>query len=207
MTAVRKKLLFIALPAAILARRRDGGWRSKSGCAGSGTTARGTPGFFVSHPTRGQRLGINYDGWFAGVPVQINALGFRDRRATTAIEKRQARFGSCVLGDSVTFGHGAVRDDYPSLLEQQLKQWRPTVELAGLEPRRPRLQHQPGTALPPGGRSRVQAGPGHRRLLHQRLHRQRRLRRADVRPRACRAACCGCCSSTCIRTSSTSACC
>ena len=32
-----------------------------------------------------------------------------------------------MLGDSVTFGHGAVHD-YPSLLESQLKQWRADVD-------------------------------------------------------------------------------
>src|SRR5262249_51499849 len=37
---------------------------------------KGTPGFFLSHPVRGQRLAPGYRGWFAGVPVAINQLGF-----------------------------------------------------------------------------------------------------------------------------------
>jgi len=87
---------------------------------------RGTPGFLVSHPTRGQRLGYNYDGWFAGVPVRTNALGFRSERQDQ-LAKAANTFRILVLGDSVTFGHGAVHD-YPSLLERQLKAWRPEVD-------------------------------------------------------------------------------
>ena len=41
---------------------------------------RGTPGFYVSDPLLGQRLSPGYRGWFAGVPVEINSLGFRDSR-------------------------------------------------------------------------------------------------------------------------------
>lgn len=87
---------------------------------------RGTPGFLVSHPTRGQRLGINYDGWFAGVPATTNALGFRSTRADTE-QKGPNTFRILLLGDSVTFGHGAVHD-YPSLLEAELKKWRGDVD-------------------------------------------------------------------------------
>lgn len=87
---------------------------------------RGTPGFFVSDPVRGQRLSANYDGWFAGVPVHTNALGFRSTR-NDDLEKSPKTFRILILGDSVTFGHGAVHD-YPSLLEPLLKQWRPDVD-------------------------------------------------------------------------------
>ena len=87
---------------------------------------KGTPGFFVSDPVRGQRLGENYDGWFAGVPVHTNSLGFRATREYD-LKKAPATFRILVLGDSVTFGHGAVHD-YPSLLEPLLKQWRPDVD-------------------------------------------------------------------------------
>ena len=38
------------------------------------------PGFYVSDPVLGIRLNPDYDGWFAGVPARINALGFRDHR-------------------------------------------------------------------------------------------------------------------------------
>lgn len=88
---------------------------------------RGTPGFYISDPELGQRLSPGYNGWFAGVPVQINALGFRDWREY-ALEKKPGTFRILVLGDSVTFGHGALSDTtYPYLLEQRLKQWRPDI--------------------------------------------------------------------------------
>jgi len=88
---------------------------------------RGTPGFYVSDPELGQTLSPNYDGWFAGVRVRINALGFRDAR-DYQLEKKPNTFRILVLGDSVTFGHGALSDTtYPFLLEQRLKQWRPDV--------------------------------------------------------------------------------
>lgn len=41
---------------------------------------RGTPGFFLADPVRGNRLAPGYRGFFAGVPVHINSLGFRDSR-------------------------------------------------------------------------------------------------------------------------------
>lgn len=88
---------------------------------------RGTPGFFLSDPVRGNRLAPGYQGWFAGVPVRINSLGFRDWREY-ATEKRPGTFRILVLGDSVTFGHGTLDETtYPYLLEQRLKQWRPDV--------------------------------------------------------------------------------
>jgi len=89
---------------------------------------RGTPGFFESDPTRRQRLRPNYTGWFAGVPVHINRLGFRDDREYS-LEKGPSTFRLLVLGDSVTFGHGSVAEHtYPALLEQKLKAWRPDVD-------------------------------------------------------------------------------
>lgn len=89
---------------------------------------RGTPGFYMSDPILGQRLTPGYKGWFAGVPVEINALGFRDMR-DYALEKPPGTFRILVLGDSVTFGHGALSDTtYPYLFEQRLKQWRPDVD-------------------------------------------------------------------------------
>ncbi|HEX6164822.1 MAG TPA: GDSL-type esterase/lipase family protein [Vicinamibacterales bacterium] len=88
---------------------------------------QGRPGFFLTDARRGQRLSPGYEGWFAGVPVRINSLGFRDRQEYS-LEKPANTFRIIVLGDSVTFGHG-TRDDttYPYLLEQQLKKWRPDV--------------------------------------------------------------------------------
>lgn len=90
--------------------------------------SRGTPGFFVSDPVRGQRLATNYNGWFAGVPVRTNALGFRDAREYP-LAKPPGTFRIVVLGDSVTFGHGAPYEtSYPYLLEQRLRSWRPDVK-------------------------------------------------------------------------------
>ena len=88
---------------------------------------KGVPGFFLSDPVRIQRLAPGYTGWFAGVPVKINQLGFRDDREYR-LEKSPATFRVLVLGDSVTFGHGSVYEhSYPYLLEQRLKAWRPDV--------------------------------------------------------------------------------
>jgi len=120
-----RKIFFIALPAAIVAGLLMvlliEGW-----VRASWDDTRGTPGFLVSHPTRGQRLGYNYDGWFAGVPVRTNALGFRSDKQDQ-LSKAPNTFRILVLGDSVTFGHGAVHD-YSSLLERQLKAWRADVD-------------------------------------------------------------------------------
>jgi hypothetical protein len=88
---------------------------------------RGTPGFFLSDPARGQRLAAGYEGWFGGVPVKVNSLGFRDPREY-ALTKPPGAFRLLILGDSVTFGHGAqFETTYPYLLEQRLRQWRPDV--------------------------------------------------------------------------------
>ena len=89
---------------------------------------KGTPGFFLSDPVRLQRLAPGYTGWFGGVPVRINQLGFRDDREYS-LEKSPRAFRILVLGDSVTFGHGSVwAHTYPYLLEQKLKAWRPGIE-------------------------------------------------------------------------------
>jgi lysophospholipase L1-like esterase len=88
---------------------------------------RGTPGFFLSDAVRGNRLAAGYDGWFAGVPVTINGLGFRDHREYS-LAKAPGTFRILVFGDSVTFGHGTLSaTTYPYLLEQRLKAWKPDV--------------------------------------------------------------------------------
>jgi lysophospholipase L1-like esterase len=89
---------------------------------------KGQPGFLVSDPVRLEKLASNYDGWFAGVPVHTNSLGFRDSREYQ-LEKQPGTFRILVLGDSVTFGHGSVYEHtYPLLLEQKLKAWKPRVD-------------------------------------------------------------------------------
>jgi len=122
-----RKLALITLPASVIAlvivaagieawvRLR---WDPKNG----------QPGLFISDPVRGQRLAANYDGWFAGVPVRTNNLGFRDPR-DYALAKGARTFRIVFLGDSVTFGHGSVYEHtYPYLVEQHLKAWRPDVD-------------------------------------------------------------------------------
>ena len=89
---------------------------------------RGTPGLFVVDPVRGQRFAPNYNGWFAGVPVHINNLGFRDPR-DYALSKGPRTFRIVTLGDSVTFGHSSIYEHtYPYLLEQHLRKWRPDID-------------------------------------------------------------------------------
>jgi hypothetical protein len=89
---------------------------------------RGTPGLYAVDPVRGQRLTPGYDGWFAGVPVHINALGFRDTR-DYEVAKRPNTFRILILGDSVTFGHGCLFETtYPRLLEERLRAWKPNVD-------------------------------------------------------------------------------
>ena len=88
----------------------------------------GQPGLFLSDAVLGQRLAPNYDGWFAGVPVHINNLGFRNPRDFTAAKPATA-FRIVFLGDSVTFGHGSIYEHtYPYLFEQKLRAWRPDVD-------------------------------------------------------------------------------
>ena len=89
---------------------------------------KGSPGFFLPDPVRGQRLAAGYTGWFAGVPVRINSLELHDDR-DYALAKGPHTFRILVLGDSVTFGHGSVGEHtYPRLLEDQLRAWQPDVD-------------------------------------------------------------------------------
>jgi hypothetical protein len=89
---------------------------------------KGTPGFFLTDPVRGQRLAANYTGWFAGVPVHINRFELRDPREYS-LAKSANTFRILVLGDSVTFGHGSIYEhSYPYLLEQQLTTWRHDID-------------------------------------------------------------------------------
>jgi hypothetical protein len=126
MPRAARKLLLLSLPASIAAM--------VVAAAGieiwvrfSWDERRGTPGFFLSDAARGQRLAAGYTGWFAGVPVKVNSLGFRDPREYS-LAKPPGAFRILVLGDSVTFGHGAPFDTtYPYLLGQRLRKWRPDV--------------------------------------------------------------------------------
>ena len=121
------KLAAVSMPSAIvailLAAAAVEGWTRMRWDA-----TKGTPGFFLSDPSRRQRLAPGYSGWFAGVPVKINSLGLRDRREY-ALPKSADTIRVLVLGDSVAFGHGSVEEHtYPSLLEQRLRAWRPDVD-------------------------------------------------------------------------------
>ena len=122
-----RKLFFVAVPATVLAAVIAAVF-VEAWVRFAWDDRRGRPGFYVSDAVLGQRLSPNYDGWFAGVPVKINALGFRDDR-DYAIEKPAGTLRILVLGDSVTFGHGTRSDTtYPYLLEQRLREWKPEVK-------------------------------------------------------------------------------
>lgn len=122
----RRRLLLLSLPATVLSCLL-GAVLVEVWVRARWDARRGTPGFYLSDPARGQRLRPGYDGWFAGVPVRINSLGFRDTRDYT-LAKPAGTFRIIVLGDSVTFGHGTLNETtYPYLLEQRLKEWRPDV--------------------------------------------------------------------------------
>lgn len=127
MTSVKvlRKVAFIALPAGLVAAIVMA-VLVEAWVRWSWDATRGVPGFFVTDAARGQRLAENYDGWFAGVPVRTNRFGFRSTREDR-LEKAPNTFRILVLGDSVTFGHGAVHD-YPALLEDALRRWRPDID-------------------------------------------------------------------------------
>jgi hypothetical protein len=127
MASLARKLLVVAVPAAVLSIVL-GMLLVETWVRWSWDDKKGTPGFYVSDPARGQRLVPGYDGWFAGVPTRINRLGFRDDREYS-VDKTPGTFRILVLGDSVTFGHGSLYEHtYPRLLEERLRQWRPTVQ-------------------------------------------------------------------------------
>jgi hypothetical protein len=126
MPGARRKLLTVTLPTTIVVGLLCVG-AVEAWVRANWDATRGMPGFFVADAQLGQRLAPGYDGWFAGVPVRINALGFRDAREYV-LDKPPGTFRILVLGDSVTFGHGAVYEaTYPYLLEQRLRAWRPDV--------------------------------------------------------------------------------
>lgn len=127
MTRAVVKLFAVTIPAVVVASLVFAGaveaWARLRSDA-----RRGTPGFFLSDPLRRERLAPNYSGWFAGVPVHINSLELRDDREYD-LQKKPNTFRILVLGDSVTFGHGALYEGtYPYLLEQQLRRWRPQID-------------------------------------------------------------------------------
>lgn len=122
-----RKILLVAMPACVIAGL-TAMLAVELWVRATWDERRGTPGFFLRDASRGQRLAIGYSGWFAGVPVKINQLGFRDDREYTAA-KPPGTFRILVFGDSVTFGHGArFETTYPYLLERRLKAWRPDVQ-------------------------------------------------------------------------------
>ena len=121
-----RKLLIITLPSVLVAVA-VAALATEVWVRATWDPKRGTPGLSLADPVLVERLAPNYDGWFAGVPVRINNLGFRDDR-DYSLEKGPRTIRILVLGDSVTFGHGSIYEHtYPYLLEQQLRRWRPDV--------------------------------------------------------------------------------
>lgn len=89
---------------------------------------KGSPGLFESSPTRIEQLAPNYEGYYTGVPLKTNNLGFRDNR-DYEVAKGPSTIRIAILGDSVTFGHGSLYEStYPYLLEQKLKSWHPAID-------------------------------------------------------------------------------
>jgi len=122
-----RRLLLLTLPAVVVAGLVSA-LAVEVWVRASWDDRRGTPGFYLSDSVLGQTLAPGYDGWFAGVPVRVNSLGFRDQREYS-LAKSPGTFRIVVLGDSVTFGHGTLNTTtYPYLLEQRLKAWRPDVK-------------------------------------------------------------------------------
>jgi GDSL-like Lipase/Acylhydrolase family len=120
-----RKLLTISVPALMLAALLVAG-AVEVWVRATWDVKRGSPGFFLTDAVRGQRLAAGYDGWFAGVPVHINSFELRAPREYS-LAKAPNTFRILVLGDSVTFGHGAVHA-YPELLEERLRRWRPDLD-------------------------------------------------------------------------------
>jgi len=84
---------------------------------------QGVPGLVLTHPVRIEVLAPNYKGYYAGKPLNINNLGFRDDQ-DYSFKKRSGTFRIIVLGDSVTFGHGCrFEETWPYLLKQKLIRW------------------------------------------------------------------------------------
>ena len=171
--------------------------------------SRGTAGFLPHRcRVRGQRLAPGYDGWFAGVPVRINSLGFRDRREYRARRSRQARFGSSC--SAIRSRSATARSTTPPIRtcsSSGCAAWRPDVNWEVWNLGVPGYNTATGAGL---SRSeigpRASARPRGRRFLPERFHRLRRRTQSPaslVARRAPRAAIR--CNATCIRTSSTSA--
>jgi hypothetical protein len=89
---------------------------------------KGTPGLVISSPSRIEQFAPHYVGWYGGVVLRTNNLGFRDSR-DYPLEKNPRVFRILILGDSVTFGYGSIYEHtYPYLLESKLKSWKSNVE-------------------------------------------------------------------------------
>ena len=109
---------------------------------------RGTPGFFLTDAARGQRLAPGYDGWFAGVPVRINSLGFRDRRDYTLEKPADADPHSRARRLGHVWPRHARRHHLSLSARAAPAGVAARRELGSVEPRRSRLQHPPGADLP-----------------------------------------------------------
>jgi len=88
----------------------------------------GVPGLVLGHPTRVEVFAPGYEGYYAGVPLKINNLGFRDDRDYD-MKKSKDTYRIIVIGDSVTFGQGCIYEGtYPYILEQLLEEMRPGID-------------------------------------------------------------------------------
>lgn len=88
----------------------------------------GVPGLVLTHPSRIETLAPNYRGYFAGQPLRVNNLGFRDD-SDYSLAKHGNTFRLIVLGDSVTFGHGCkFTETWPYILRRMLEKWDDSIE-------------------------------------------------------------------------------
>ena len=88
----------------------------------------GVPGLVLTHPTRVEVLAPNYRGYFAGQPLRVNNLGFRDDR-DYKLAKEKNTFRIIILGDSVTFGHGCkFEETWPYMLKKRLEEWNNKID-------------------------------------------------------------------------------
>lgn len=90
-----------------------------------------SPGLVRTHATRRYELVPGFRGKTYDKPVQINSLGLRDFEVSRSKQPGVLRI--VCLGDSVTFGHGALMEDtYPKQLERMIRDRAPSAKVEAL---------------------------------------------------------------------------
>lgn len=87
-----------------------------------------TPGYVRTHPARRYELVPNFQGLTYGVPLDINAAGYRGKLVDVE-DSNKNNFRILVFGDSNTFGLGVRADEtYSAFLEKKLNETSNGVE-------------------------------------------------------------------------------